>query len=197
MKTLSILVMSCLLLAGSPVSAAEPVKEPAKEAAKETAQSRLDTKTKNLMATLDDNQTRQLQAIRNSHGTIRAVENVQASVRSAVTACGEKNPDLKAPISDRFNDWRMALRPTMKKAEDRLEKMILLQSIGKPSEIRAYLKLFDDAAAQSTAGIKTVPITEKAECEQLMKTMDKTQVNLNKLLVEQLGLDQDLKHKDL
>ena len=54
MKTLSILVMSCLLLAGSPVSATEPAKEPAKEAAKETAQSRLDTKTKNLMATLDD-----------------------------------------------------------------------------------------------------------------------------------------------
>ena len=75
--------------------------------------------------------------------------------------------------------------------------MVLLQSIGKPSEIRSYLKLFDDAAAQSVSDIKSVPITEKAECEKLVKNMDKTQADLIRLMTEQLNLDQDLKHKDL
>lgn len=192
MKTLSILAMSFLLLAVSPAHAEDKA-----AVSKPQAQSRLDEKTNQLMAELDENQVRQLQAIRNSHGTIRAVENVQTSVKSAVVACGSKNPDIKAAMSSRYDDWRMALRPTVKKAQDRLEKMVLLQSIGKPSEIRAYLKLFDDAAAQSVSGIKSVPITEKAECEKLITTMDKTQKDLIRLMTEQLNLDQDLKHKDL
>lgn len=192
MKSLTV-ILPCLLvlsLAFSPVQAqtAKPV---------ETAQSRLDVRTKELMETLDRNQTSQLQAIRNAQGTIRAVEDVQGSVKRAVTACGEKNPEIKEAMTARYDDWRMALRPTLKKAQSKLEKMILLQSVGKPSEIRAYLKLFDDAVAERNSKITSVPVTEKTECEKLVASMDKTQADLIRLITEQLNLDQDLKQKDL
>jgi hypothetical protein len=166
-------------------------------AAENTAQTRLDNKTKTLMEKMDENQLRQLASIRTAHGTIRAVENVQDSVKKAVTACVAKNPDLQDRMTSRFDNWKLAIRPTLKKAQSRLEKMILLQSFGKPSEVRSYLKLFDEAVAARDAAIKSVPITEKAECERLIRKMDETEENLTKLLTESLSLDQPIMQKDL
>jgi hypothetical protein len=122
---------------------------------------------------------------------------VQASVKKAVEACAAKNPDIKDRIRSRFDDWKLAIRPTLKKAESKLEKMILLQSFGKPSEVRSYLKLFDEAVAARDAAIKSAPITEKAECERLIRKMDETEQNLIKLLTESLSLNQPIIQKDL
>ena len=166
-------------------------------AAEDTAQTRLDNKTKTMMEKMDENQLRQLASIRTAHGTIRAVENVEDSVKKAVTACASKNPDIKDRISSRFDNWKLAIRPTLKKAQSRLEKMILLQSFSKPSEVRSYLKMFDEAVAARDAAIKSVPITEKAECERLILKMDETEENLIKLLTESLSLNQPIIQKDL
>lgn len=180
------LLFAALVLTALPVSAAE-----------ETAQTRLDARTKTLMEGLDQNQLRQLGAIRESHGTIKAVENVQDSVKKAVKACTDKNPDIADQMNSRYDNWRRAVRPTMKQAQDKLEKMILLQSFAKPSEVRSYLKLFDEAVAAGYAGVKTVPITEKAECEKLTATMDKTEDDLVKLIKRNLALDQPLQQKEM
>lgn len=167
------------------------------QAADETAQARLDARTKTLMENMDENQLLQLASIRTAHGTIRAVENVEDSVKKAVSSCAEKNPDMKDRIQSRFDNWKLAIRPTLKKAESKLEKMILLQSFGKPSEVRGYLKLFDEAVAARDAAIKSVPITEKAECERLIGKMDETEESLTKLMTDSLSLDQPILQKDL
>jgi hypothetical protein len=166
-------------------------------AADETAQARLDARTKALMEKMDENQLLQLASIRTAHGTIRAVENVQDSVKHAVDSCAKKNPDIEDRIESRFDNWKLAIRPTLKKAESKLEKMILLQSFGKPSEVRGYLKLFDEAVAARDAAVKSVPITEKAECERLIGKMDETEGSLIKLMTESLSLDQPILQKDL
>lgn len=179
-------LVALLLITSTPVFAAD-----------DAPQTRLDAKTEALMKDLNENQLRQLAAIRESHGTIRAVENVQLSVKNAVTSCAAKNPDIKDQINSRHDNWRRGLRPTMKQAQTKLEKMILLQSFAKPSEVRSYLKMFDEAAAESTARVKAVPITEKAECEKLVKSMDKTEEDLIRLITKNLALDQPIQQKEM
>lgn len=158
----------------------------------------LEVKTKELLDKLDENEVRQFSAIRSTHGTIRAVENVQESVKFAVNACAQANPDLKDQITSRHDNWRAALRPTLKKAKSKLEKMILLQSYSKPSDVRNYLAMFDKAILDQNKAIKAVPITDKAECQRLIKKMDQTEDELNKLLVESLKLDEPvIQNQDL
>lgn len=179
-------LLAMLIAAAAPVLAAD-----------DAPQTRLDARTKALMEKLDDNQVRQLAAIRESHGTIKAVENVQASVRNAIQSCSAKNPEIKDQLNSRHDNWRRALRPTMKQAQSKLEKMILLQSFAKPSEVRSYLKLFDDAIAESNSRFKAVPITDKAECEKLVKSMDKTEEDLIRLITKNLALDQPIQQKEM
>ncbi len=164
-------------------------------AAEETPLVALDNQTKSLLEGLDDAQKNELAAIRNSHGIIRAVEDVQASVQRGVLACGKANADLKDSLDERLSNWRAAIRPVMKQAQTKQEKMILLQNVAKPSVIRSYLKIFDEAVAFRNSAIKEVPVTERKECESLLKSMDGTQENLIKLLRENLALDGTVKIK--
>lgn len=164
-------------------------------AAEQTPLAALDAQTKSLLDGLDDEQKNELAAIRNSHGIIRAVEDVQASVQRGVFACGKANADLKDPMDKRLSGWRTAIRPVMKQAQAKREKLILLQHVAKPSVIRSYLKAFDEAIAFRNSGIKQVPVTERKDCESLLKSMDSTQENLIKLLKENLGLEGTTKVK--
>lgn len=164
-------------------------------AAEGTPLAALDSQTKTLLEGLDDAQKNEFAAIRNSHGIIRAVEDVQASVQRGVLACGKANADLKDSLDERLSNWRAAIRPVMKQAQTKQEKMILLQSFAKPSVIRSYLKTFDEAVAFRNSAIKEVPVTERKECESLLKSMDGTQENLIKLLRENLALDGTVKIK--
>ena len=103
---------------------------------------------------------------------------------------------MKDGMSSRFEAWKDAVRPVMKDARKRLDKMILLQSFAQPSEVRAYLKKFDAAVIFRNQGVKAVPVKEKSACEALQKSMDKTQDNMAKMLTEALGLNSDLKTKE-
>jgi hypothetical protein len=92
-------------------------------AAEETPLVALDNQTKTLLEGLDDAQKNEFAAIRNSHGIIRAVEDVQASVQRGVLACGKANADLKDSLDERLSNWRAAIRPVMKQAQTKQEKM--------------------------------------------------------------------------
>jgi hypothetical protein len=149
-----------------------------------------------MMKGLDSNQLKQFAAIENSHGTIRAVEDVQQSISRAVESCSKANPDIKDSLSSRFEEWKEALRPVMQKGRSKLDKMILLQGFSQPSQVRAYLKKFDAAVIYRNQGIKAVPVTAKEDCQKLQKSMGKTQDDLIELLTETLALNTDLKIKE-
>lgn len=171
-------------------------KAPAGSSPSAIAAAKLDERGKKLMDVMDENQTLQFASIRTSYGTIRSVQNVQQSIDKAVTACGEVNPGIKDTMDDGFENWRMYIRPTMRKAESKLEKMIMLQTFARPSEVRSYLKLFDDAVAARDAEVKKEPIVNKEECIKLLKRMADTQEKMVSLLNKTLYLDKPIKQKD-
>ncbi len=164
-------------------------------ASEKTMIEKLDARTTALLDKKSDNQIKQFEAIRAAHGIMKAVENVQSSLMRAVKSCGEKNPEMKEALSARLGDWRLSVRPSLQQGKSRLEKMILLQDVAKPSEVRAYLKLFDDAIAERDKNITAIPVSDKAACQRMLKEMDKSEKELPELLIENLGLDQDLSIK--
>ncbi len=156
----------------------------------------LDTATKDMLKGLDENQAKQFSAISNSFGVIRSVEDVQQSISRAVESCSANNPDLKSSISDRFESWKESIRPVMKKARTKLDKMVLLQSFAQPSDVRAYLKKFDEAVIYRNQQLKPVPIQKPEECQKLQSSMQKTQEDLVNLITESLSLNADVKVKE-
>ncbi|HRK96993.1 MAG TPA: hypothetical protein PLE43_00790 [Alphaproteobacteria bacterium] len=159
----------------------------------QTPITRLDEATGFMLEGLDDNQILQFRAIEQTYRTVKAVEDVQLSVTRAVDSCSKENPDIKDQMSDRLRSWKDALRPTMKLAYKKLDKMVLLQSFTQPSSVRRYLKMFDEAIFYRNQGIKEIPVTKKESCLKLKDNMDKTEKSLDKLLVETLGLETTLK----
>lgn len=185
-------VLSVALICGIlPFSALAGDTKPA-----ETPLTALDAATANMLKGLDENQAKQFSAITNSHGIIRSVEDVQHSISLAVQSCSAANPDLKTGITDRFEGWKDAVRPVMKSARSKLDKMVLLQSFAQPSQVRAYLKQFDEAVVYRNQTLKPTPIQKAEDCKKLQSSMDKTQKDLVTLITETLGLNADLKIKE-
>ncbi|MDY0029255.1 MAG: hypothetical protein RBR86_04845 [Pseudobdellovibrionaceae bacterium] len=189
----NILLVSAVLAVSATPSFAEDKKT---EAAKEKNPiTELEAATNNLMKDMDDNQLLQFRAIEQSYRTIKAVEDVQASVTRAVESCTKENPELKEEMSSRLRSWRDTIRPTMKEAYKKLDKMVLLQSFTRPSVVRNFLKMFDEAIVYRNMGIKAVPVTEKESCLKLKKSMDKSEKTLSDLLTQTLSLEVPLKTK--
>ncbi len=140
--------------------------------------------TKNMSA----NELLQFRAIEQTYRTIRAVEDVDGAIASAVKSCGREHPDLKSQLNDDLMSWRAQLRPTMKDARLKLDQMVLYQSYDSPGNVRSYLKLFDRAAVAGAENIKPVPITQREECLKLEKSMNESEPKLKALLVDTLGL---------
>lgn len=145
---------------------------------------------------LNENQAKQFAAITNSFAMIRTVEDVQQSISLAVESCSNANPDLKSGMTNRFETWKDTIRPVMKKARGKMDKMVLLQNFAPPTKVRAYLKTFDDAIISRNQKMKPVPITKAEDCQKLQSSMDETQKNLVGLITESLALDSDLKVKE-
>ena len=200
MKTVSGL-LALFLLTTMPVGAAlaeegsvSPAPAPTASAGAlaETPVTRLDAATDALMKDMDENQLRQFGSIQNAYGIIRAVEDVQQSISRAVDSCGNANADMKAPMGERFEAWKEAVRPVMKDARTRLDKMILLQGFAQPSEVRSYLKKFEAAVVYRNQGLTPVAITAKKDCEALLSSMEETKGELTSKLTEALSLDKDI-----
>lgn len=191
--------MSLSLLAtaaGATENSPPAVKAPPGGTPAEIAAAKLDERGKKLMEGMDHNQTLQFAAIRTSYGTIRSVQNVQQSIDKAVKSCGETTPGIKETMDSGFENWRMYIRPTMRKAESKLEKMIMLQTFARPSEVRSYLKLFDDTVAARDAEVKKEPVVNKDECIKLLRRMSETQQKMVELLNKSLYLDRPVKQKE-
>ena len=191
---LALLVLTCVLgfSAYAEENKVEKIAPTPNLAKEETPITKLDAATDLMMKDLDENQIRQFAVIQNAFGIIRAVEDVQQSVSRAVESCGKANPDTQSVMGDHFEAWKNAVRPVMKEARTRLDKMILLQSFTQPSEVRAYLKKFEAAVVFRNQGIKSIPISKKEDCEILQKNMDTTQDELIQRLTKALNLDKEI-----
>lgn len=159
-------------------------------AAKESIE--LKSVTEKLTKNMSANELLQFRAIEQTYRTIRAVEDVDGALASAVKSCGREHPDLKSQLNNDLLSWRAQLRPTMKQARSKLDQMVLYQSYDSPGNVRAYLKLFDRAAVANADNIKPVPITQREDCLKLEKSMNESEVSLRDLLIHDLALDKDL-----
>lgn len=153
---------------------------------------KLHVRTDEMLKGLDENHLRQFEAIRSSHGTIRAVADVRTLLTTATKACIAENPDMKEQIMTRFTAWKDTVDPVLRQGQNRLDKMVLLQNFERPSRVRQYLRLFDEAVDWRTAQNQSMPISEKAACEKMLESMNDTQKELSDLLIKTLKLDQNL-----
>jgi len=177
-----VLILGVILSAAPAGAAGKPV----------TPLTRLDAATNKMMEGMSENHLRQFAAIRNSHGIIRAVSDVRENLDKAVKNCAVKHPDLSGLVTGRFSAWSGTIDPVIEEARQRLNMMVKLQDFAKPQEARGYLKQLDDAVAYKTRGAKPVPIDSRRECKKLIETLDDTEKELKKTLVENLGLRKPL-----
>ncbi len=165
-----------------------PVSVQAKDTAALSA--KLDQQTEKLMAGLNQNQMKQFQAIRNTHGVVRAVEHTQDLMLEAMTSCGKHHPDRKDAYDQAIASWNQAVSPVLDAGWARMKEMIALQSFAKPSTMNAYIKLYDQVTDAKT--VKTHPITSKSDCDDLMKDMKRKQNKVISLMNKSIGLDKPL-----
>ncbi|OFW87062.1 MAG: hypothetical protein A3J37_07555 [Alphaproteobacteria bacterium RIFCSPHIGHO2_12_FULL_45_9] len=189
-RILSVAILCALL----PFSAMAEEAAPATNAS--TPLTILDTASKDILKGLNENQVKQFSAINNSFGVIRTVEDVQQSIARAVESCGVANPDLKAGISGSFEAWKDTVRPVVKKARTKLDRMVLLQSFAPPSAVRDYLKKFDEAVIYRNQKINPASIQKAEDCLKLQSNMTKTQNDIVNMMIESLNLNSELKVKE-
>jgi hypothetical protein len=156
----------------------------------------LDTASKDILKGLNENQVKQFSAINNSYSVIRTVEDVQQSIGRAVESCGVANPELKDGISGTFEAWKDTVRPVVKKARTKLDRMVLLQSFAPPSAVRDYLKKFDEAVIYRNQKINPTSIQKAEDCLKLQSNMTKTQKDIVSMMTETLNLNSELKVKE-
>lgn len=164
----------------------------AKNPAPVTPLTKLDAATEKMLKGLDKNQIAQFAAIRDSHGILQSVKDVETHIGKAVKACSDKNPSLADPIQKRYADWKKGLAPIIRDAKKRQGDMIDMQTYATPNNARQYLKLVDDAVEYKARGIKYIPIDSEKECRKLIDKMDDTEASLQKLMVRHLRLDKDI-----
>lgn len=182
-------LIALFVLQTMPVFAAEAT--PTKSAPAINPLTRLETRTKEIMKDLTPEQVKQFSAIRTAHGALRGVDHVKASLERAVKSCIAKNPDLTEQMTAHFQDWKNAILPALRQSENRLEKLILLQDFTRPSTMRAYLKIFDDAVKFQNSQFAEVPVSDKRACKDMAENMDDSQKKLVRLMIKTLGLDQN------
>ena len=184
---LTLLIAGLTLLAGP---APAQTKAPAAEK-RQTPLTRLNAKTDAMMKGLSEAQTKEFATIRAAHGTLRAVEDIRGTLDRAVTSCAKANPDMKEDLTGRFQSWKNNVLPVLRQGHNRVEKMILTQSVTSPGEIRSYLKLLDAAIADQNSQFKEVPVSKKDACETMAENMSDTQKEMVELMTQTLGLDEE------
>ena len=156
---------------------------------------RLNKATKQMLEGLDKNQMMQFAAIRDAHGIIRAVENVEKTLYEGTKSCAAHNPDMIKTSTSRFELWKSEIDPLIAQAKDRVNQMAKYQSFAKQADVKNYLKLLDAAVLYKTGNVKTIPVKSKEECIAMLKKMDATRNDLKSSLIENLGLDKELVQK--
>lgn len=144
----------------------------------------LNKKTEELTKSLNEHDAHALFAIRHIYGTTQSVKTVKADVGKAVELCSKENTDLKQPMSDRYKQWTDAVDSAVEKLDSLNDVAIKAQTYMKPKEIHAYLNLVKKAADKAELKIDKKPLTDKASCEGLLKSMDETQPKIVTMLTQ-------------
>lgn len=120
--------------------------------------------------------------LRTKHSTIRAIETVRRDIGNAVEACSVKNSELKNEITERFDEWKASVNPILDDARKYLDQELQEQQAFHRTDYDHIIKLNDKAYKFSDEQVKKTPVTEKKACEQLIRSMDRTEDNLISLL---------------
>jgi len=124
--------------------------------------------------------------LRNKHSIIRVIRVVERDVGSAVKACGDNNKDMKEGIDARFRQWQNAVDPILDTAQKQLDKDLKAQKLVDAKEAKRVLKLNDEAYEYGEKQITKRPVTSKEACENLVRSMDRTEDEMISLLQETL-----------
>lgn len=143
---------------------------------------RLEKKTKELGDKIDKDAQEHLYFVREGYGVTRAVAIVRRDVSTAVKACGKANPDMKTEIDSRFESWTEKVDPVMQEKQGEIDAAIDGQTYLKPKEVRDYLKLIEQAGDYANKAIDKEVVTTPDACNSLLKSMDRTEDVVRKLL---------------
>lgn len=139
-----------------------------------------------LIDTLPRQDKRSFFVLRNKHSIIRSIRLVRRDIKNAVKACGKENKDMKKEMNTRFEQWESAVLPVIKLADKFLNEEIKSQKIVHESDLRYVLKLNDKAYTYGEKKIEKRPVTDKKSCENLLKSMDRTEDKMVSLLQDML-----------
>lgn len=117
-----------------------------------------------------------------NYNLVGTVKMVQGDVDRAVEGCGTANPDMKAGMDARLQEWHAAIDPVIKEAEANIENMVLAQEYAEAAEIKNIFKGLDKTRKLAGKQIEKTPVTTKDACEYLQEKMTDTQENFIRLL---------------
>ena len=109
---------------------------------------------------------------------VKVVEEVESSIGKAVKSCGDANTELKDRMDARFDAWNDAVDPVIKDVNAHINNMLFAQEYAKPKAIKKIFKLIDKTRKEHQDKVDKVPVSAAAECEALIKRMDKSQNNM-------------------
>lgn len=124
--------------------------------------------------------------LRNKYSLINATRIVSRDVGAAVKSCGDKNPDLKKQMDDRYKQWTSAVHPILDTAEKQFKKDVEALKIVKPAEFRKVLELHDEAYEAAEKQVTKTPVTTAEACKGTLASMDRTEDNMIRILQETL-----------
>lgn len=124
--------------------------------------------------------------LRNKYSLINATRIVSRDVGAAVKSCGNKNPDLKKQMDDRYKQWSSAVHPILDTAEKQFKKDVEALKIVKPAEFRKVLELHDDAYEAAEKQVTKTPVTTPEACKGTLASMDRTEDNMIRILQQTL-----------
>lgn len=124
--------------------------------------------------------------LRNKYSLINATRIVSRDVGAAVKSCGDKNPDMKKQMDDRYKQWTSAVLPILDTAEKQFKKDVDALKIVKPAEFRKVLKLHDEAYEAAEKQVTKTPVTTPEACKGTLASMDRTEDNMIRILQQTL-----------
>lgn len=117
-----------------------------------------------------------------NYNLISTAEIVRQDVKTAVTKCGENNPDMEEEITTRFKTWDDAVNPALNEARVNLDNMIIAQKYATKKEINKVFASLSETRERTDARFDKVPVTTPEACSYLLGKMDETQSNLLTLI---------------
>ncbi len=121
-------------------------------------------------------------AIYTAYNMVGTVGIIKGDVSKAVKACGHNNIDLKDPMKTRLDGWQGKIDPILKETSALISTAMKSQTYAEPDDIEDILDLADKVRKQTRANLKREPVTSLEACQNLLKTMDKTEKELVELL---------------